>query len=242
MRNIFINCILSLFIVPLAAGNTFETDTVKTSAGDLVITCVGHATLMLKFNKLIIHVDPVGWEADYTQMPDADIILVTHEHEDHFDLKAISLIKTAKTVIIGTAVCSKNGLDCHIMANKDTFTKFGIKIKAIAAYNIKHKRKNGQLFHPPGRGNGYILTLGDKTLYIAADTENTPEMESLTNIDIAFLPMNIPFTMTPEMVAHAAKAFKPGILYPYHLGKTDTQRLVDLLDSEKDIDLRIRNF
>ena len=105
----------------------------------------------------------------------------------------------------------------------------GLTIEAVPAYNLVHKRDSGEPFHPKGQGNGYVITFGDKRVYVAGDTENTPEMKALKNIDIAFLPMNLPYTMTPEMVADAARAFKPKILYPYHFGKTDTARLVALL-------------
>ena len=124
------------------------------------------------------------------------------------------------------------------MANGESRTVQGIKIEAVPAYNIVNARP----FHPKGVGNGYVLTLGDTRVYIAGDTENTPEMKALKNIDIAFLPMNLPYTMTPEMVADAAKAFKPKVLYPYHYGDTDTQKLVDLLKGEKGIEVRIRNL
>ncbi len=112
----------------------------------------------------------------------------------------------------------------------------------MPAYNIIHKRDNGQPFHPKGIGNGYIITFGDKRVYVAGDTENIPEMRDLRGIDIAFLPMNLPYTMTPEMVADAAKAFKPRILYPYHYGETDTSRLEDLLRDTKEIEVRIRRM
>jgi L-ascorbate metabolism protein UlaG (beta-lactamase superfamily) len=116
-----------------------------------------------------------------------------------------------------------------------------ITIEAIPAYNIVNMRAPGQPFHPKGVGNGYILTIGDKRFYIAGDTENTPEMKALKNIDVAFLPMNVPYTMTPEMVADAAKSFNPKILYPYHYGDTNTDILVNLLKGT-DIIVRIRNL
>jgi L-ascorbate metabolism protein UlaG (beta-lactamase superfamily) len=118
----------------------------------------------------------------------------------------------------------------------------GLKIEAVPAYNIVHKRDSGQPFHPKGIGNGYIITFGDKRVYIAADTENIQEMKELKGIDIAFLPMNLPYTMTPEMVADAAKAFKPKILYPYHYGETDTSKLLNLLKDSKEIEVRIRKM
>jgi L-ascorbate metabolism protein UlaG (beta-lactamase superfamily) len=118
----------------------------------------------------------------------------------------------------------------------------GLKIEAVPAYNIVHKRDTGQPFHPKGVGNGYIITFGDKRVYVAGDTENVPEMKGLKNIDIAFLPMNLPYTMTPEMVVEAAKAFKPKILYPYHFGETDTSKVVSLLKGTPEIEVRIRNM
>jgi len=118
----------------------------------------------------------------------------------------------------------------------------GIKIEAVPAYNILHKRPDGQLFHPAGVGNGYVMTFGDKRVYVAGDTENITEMKGLKNIDVAFLPMNLPYTMTPEMVAVAAMAFKPKILYPYHYGDTDPAKLTALLKDAKDIEVRVRRM
>ena len=128
------------------------------------------------------------------------------------------------------------------MKNGDSREILGLTIEAVPAYNILHTRNNGQPFHPKGNGNGYIITFGDKRVYVAGDTENIPEMKNLKNIDIAFLPMNLPYTMTPEMVAKAAKMFYPKILYPYHYGTTDDQKLVELLKDEKNIDFRIRKM
>ena len=126
--------------------------------------------------------------------------------------------------------------------NNGSVSEFnGIKIEAVPAYNIKHERSPGNPFHPKGEGNGYILTLGNKRIYIAGDTENIPEMAALKNIDVAFLPMNLPYTMTPEMVADAVKMFSPGILYPYHYGDTDTSKLLPLVDPAK-TEVRIRNL
>jgi L-ascorbate metabolism protein UlaG (beta-lactamase superfamily) len=128
------------------------------------------------------------------------------------------------------------------LANGKTTIALGLKIEAVPAYNIVNKRPDGAPFHPKGAGNGYIVAFGDKRVYIAGDTENTAEMKALKNIDIAFLPMNLPYTMTPEMVADAARAFKPKILYPYHYGETDTSILVKLLQGEKSIEVRIRKM
>jgi len=128
------------------------------------------------------------------------------------------------------------------MRNGDVQTVTGLRVEAVPAYNLVHKREDGQPFHPKGVGNGYIINFGETPVYIAGDTENIPEMKNLRNIAIAFLPMNLPYTMTPEMVADAAKTIRPRILYPYHYGNTDVSKLVELLKGEKEIDVRIRKM
>jgi len=220
----------------------YETDTIKTSAGDLQITFIGHGTLMFRFAGMVIHVDPVSREADYSKMPKADLILVTHEHRDHLDPEAIKAIRTEKTALVSTETCSQKVEGVIVMKNGDVKSVKGLKIEAVPAYNLVHMRSPGVPFHPKGIGNGYVITFGDKRVYVAGDTENIPEMKNLKDIDIAFLPMNLPYTMTPEMVADAAKAFRPRILYPYHFGRTDTSKIVELLKGEKDIEVRIRNM
>ena len=238
--------LLLLFIMTFTfsadAMEPFETDTIKTSAGDLNIKFIGHGSLMFTFDTKIIHVDPFTKVADYAKLPKADVILITHEHHDHLDLKALEQIRTEKTKVVLTEACSKQVKNGMIMKNGDVQTVNGLKIEAIPAYNLVHKRDNGQPFHGKGAGNGYIVTFGDKRVYVAGDTENIPEMKSLRKIDCAFLPMNLPYTMTPEMVADAAKAFRPKILYPYHFGNTDTSKLLNLLQDQKEIEVRIRNM
>jgi L-ascorbate metabolism protein UlaG (beta-lactamase superfamily) len=229
-------------VVGSYAQKTFETDIFKTSAGDLKITFINHATLIFEFNWKIIHVDPQSRMADYAKLPKADLILITHDHGDHLDTQALEAIRTEKTQIVITKLCAPKVSGGIVLKNGDVKTVCGLKIEAVPAYNIVHKRDNGIPFHPKGDGNGYVVTFGDKRVYIAGDTENTPEMKALKNIDIAFLPMNLPYTMTPEMVTDAAKAFNPKILYPYHFGSTDTSQLVKLLKDEKAIEVRIRKM
>ena len=234
--------LLTCYVLPTFAQETFETDVVKTSAGDLKITCIGHGTLMFTFNNKVIHIDPVGRYADYSKLPKADLILVTHEHGDHLDTKVLDILRTGKTKIVLTEICAQRISDGIVMKNGDAKTVQGIKIEAVPAYNIVHKRDNGSPYHPKGNGNGYVMTFGDKRVYVAGDTENTPEMKKLKDIDIAFLPMNLPYTMSPEMVADAAKAFRPKIVYPYHFGQTDTNKLIELLKSTRGIEIRIRKL
>ena len=220
---------------------TFETDVISTSAGDVAITFIGHSSLMMKFNNKIIHVDPFGAVADYTQFPKADIVVITHEHPDHLDLAALGHVRTEKSIIILTEACAAKMKDGIVMLNGETLEAGGLTLDAIPAYNIVNKRPDGLPFHSKGAGNGYIITFGDTRIYIAGDTENTPEMKSLQNISVAFLPMNLPYTMTPEMVADAVRSFRPRILYPYHFGQTDTSAIVDLLKGE-DVEVRIRKM
>jgi L-ascorbate metabolism protein UlaG (beta-lactamase superfamily) len=224
------------------AQQQFERDTIKTSAGDLVITFLGHGSLMMTFAGKDIQVDPYGKVADYTKLPKADLVLVTHEHGDHLDTAALAAIRKQGTVVVISALCADKVPDGQIMKNGDSRTVAGIPIEAVPAYNIVHKRPTGQPFHPKGDGNGYILTFGATRVYVAGDTENTPEMKALKGIDIAFLPMNLPYTMTPEMVADAARAFRPKVVYPYHYGDTDCSTLVALLKAEKGIEVRIRKM
>lgn len=235
---LFVLCTVNL----ATAQNQFETDIITTTSGDLKITFIGHGTLLFTFSEKIIHVDPYGRLADYSTLPKADIILITHEHGDHFDLKVIKMLRTEKTSLVLTESCTKDISGGIVLKSGDVQMVQGLKVEAIPAYNIVHKRGNGEPFHPQGIGNGYIITFGDKQVYVAGDTENIPEMKKLGKIDIAFLPMNLPYTMTPEMVADAARMIKPQILYPYHYGNTDISKLVELLKDDKDIEVRIRKM
>jgi L-ascorbate metabolism protein UlaG (beta-lactamase superfamily) len=224
------------------AINQFESDVIPTSTGDLKITFLGHGTLMFTFGEKIIHIDPFSQVADYAKLPKADIILITHEHGDHLDLGALAHVRTEKTQVVLSEVCVKEVEGGIVMHNGDVQTVDGVTIEAVPAYNLIHKRENGEPFHIKGVGNGYVMTFGDTRVYVAGDTENIPEMKALQDIDYAFLPMNLPYTMTPEMVADAAKAFHPRVLYPYHYqyGSTNTSKLEALLADEGGIEVRIR--
>ena len=238
MKVIFILMLIVLCLHQVVAQD-FEKEIINTSKGELEITFIGHGTLMLKFDGKIIHIDPFSRLADYAKLPKADAVFITHHHGDHLSAEALQQVRTDSTIVILTEICAKQVEGGIIMKNGDVRDVFGIKVEAVPAYNIMHKRDNGEFFHPKGEGNGYILTFGDKRVYIAGDTENTPEMKNLKDIDYAFLPMNLPYTMTPEMVADAAMVFRPKVIFPYHFGDTDTSLLVELLKNEKDIELRI---
>jgi L-ascorbate metabolism protein UlaG (beta-lactamase superfamily) len=220
---------------------TFERDTFKTMKGNLVITFIGHGTLMIEAGKQVIHIDPVSRETDYSILPKGDIILITHEHGDHLDKKALSIITKPETKTFISQSCKGLVDNALLLANGDKTTSGDFTIEAVPAYNIVNKRADGNVYHPKGNGNGYIITFGGKRVYIGGDTENIPEMANLKSIDIAFLPMNLPYTMTPQMVSDGARSFMPRILYPYHLGETNPQLLIDLLKDTK-IEIRIRKM
>jgi L-ascorbate metabolism protein UlaG (beta-lactamase superfamily) len=141
-----------------------------------------------------------------------------------------------------TASCAERIGRGVVMRNGDAKTLKGLRIEAVPAYNVVHMRGPGQPFHPKGVGNGYVINFGDKRVYVAGDTENIPEMAKLANIDVAFLPMNLPYTMTPKMVAEAVRVIRPRIVYPYHFGNTDTSELVRLLKDLEDVEIRIRKM
>jgi L-ascorbate metabolism protein UlaG (beta-lactamase superfamily) len=231
-----------VFAASVSAVEQFPSDVVKTSSGDLKITFVGHASLIFSFNNKIFHVDPFSSLADYATLPKADVILITHQHPDHLDPTAINKIRTKETTVVLTGTVAGQLPGGMVMKNGDVKIIEGVTIEAVPAYNIVHKSDTGELFHPKGVGNGYVMAFGDKRVYVAGDTENIPEMAGLKNIDIAFLPMNLPYTMTPEMTAAGAKMVQPKILYPYHYGTTDTALLMKLLQDQKGIDVRIREM
>jgi L-ascorbate metabolism protein UlaG (beta-lactamase superfamily) len=221
-----------------------QTDEFTTKSGKKVrFTCIKHASIQINYNGLEIQVDPVGKgmkpETDYSQFPKADIILVTHEHHDHFDPDAIAQLTKASTKIylnpavqkmLGSGKALKNG-DKVKVAND-------ITIEAVPAYNTTPGREQ---MHPKGRDNGYVLTLDGLRIYIAGDTEDIPEMADLRDagIDVAFLPCNQPYTMPPEQLVHAAKMVHPKVLFPYHYGETDIRALPTQLPG---IDVRIRHY
>lgn len=232
---------------PVISQNNHEVDRFSTSQGELAITFIGHGTLMFNWNGKVIHIDPVMREADYSSLPKADLILVTHEHSDHLDPDAIQKLQKGNTLVVLTKTCLDKledppGLNTHVMHNGDHFEYLGMEIDAIPAYNLKHKRPGGGYYHPKGVGNGYVIDFGGKRVLVAGDTENIPEIKALKDIDIAFLPMNLPYTMTPEMVADLAIAFKPTVLYPYHYGSTNTDELLRLMKDVQGVEVRIRNL
>ncbi|HJD75208.1 MAG TPA: MBL fold metallo-hydrolase [Bacteroides reticulotermitis] len=221
------------------ASPNFESDSFTAKNGkSLKITFFKHASLLIEYAGKTIFIDPVSDYADYTQQPKADYILITHEHQDHFDTKAIAAITAARTQIIANPNCQKALKKGKAMKNGDVLQlEAEFKLEAVPAYNTTPGREQ---FHPKERDNGYILTLGGTRIYIAGDTEDIPEMKQIKHIDIAFLPVNQPYTMTPEQAIKAAKVVRPSILYPYHYGNTEIGKVKDGLKDTPNIDVRIR--
>ena len=238
---VFITIIITAMTIKVNSQNLPSFDKISTSAGIVEMHFIGHGSLMFRTDNLIIYIDPVRSSGNYDKLPKADLILVTHEHGDHLDSKLIADLQKNGTMFLCNETSAAKVPGAKPMKAGDRQDVKGIVVEAVTAYNIVNERAPGQPFHPKGIGLGYIISIGDKRFYIAGDTENTPEMKALKNIDVAFLPMNLPYTMTPAMVADAAKAFKPGILYPYHFGETNTDEIINLLE-DTGIEVRIRNL
>ncbi|MBQ0022637.1 MAG: MBL fold metallo-hydrolase [Prevotellaceae bacterium] len=221
-----------------------EVDLFTTKSGaPVAIHCIKHGSLSMQIGDKWLYVDPVTNAVkpatDYSVLPKADIILVTHEHHDHLDATAIEQLTKAETQLILNPRSSEQlGGKGFVMKNGDSHTALGITIDAVPAYNNSADK---QQFHPKGRDNGYILTIDGLRIYIAGDTEDIEEMASIKDIEVAFLPCNLPYTMTPEQLAKAAKSFSPKVVFPYHYGNTEIQQTVKLLDGSG-IDVRIRQY
>lgn len=224
------------------AQANFPQDTIQTKDGPLVITFIGHASLMFQWNGEVIHIDPSSREANYYKLPKATKIFVTHHHGDHCDPASLKAISVEKTKTFMSSIAHEKWNQGMVLRPEQSLSIDGISIETLPAYNIVHMRDNGEPYHVKGQCNSYVLNFGGLRIFIGGDTENTPEMKALNNIDIAFLPMNLPYTMTPEMVADAAKAFKPKILYVYHYGKSDLEAIRNLMIDEQAVDLRIKRM
>ncbi|MHC1742174.1 MAG: MBL fold metallo-hydrolase [Syntrophobacteraceae bacterium] len=242
VKRLLLTALALMITVSATAQDQFPTDTIKTEKSELSITFLGHASLLFTYKGMRIYVDPVGFWADYTRLPTADLILVTQNETDHLDTRAIYTLSAPDTIVVLPQSAEHVLPDGVEMYNGDTKTFNGIKVQAVPAYNIAHKRGFGDAYHRKGEGNGYVLTFDDKRVYVASDTELIPEMKALKNIDVAFLPMNLPYNMTPQMAAAAVKAFKPKIVYPYQFEKEDPTKLADLLKGTKGVEVRIRSM
>jgi L-ascorbate metabolism protein UlaG (beta-lactamase superfamily) len=211
-------------------------DTEPTKDGLLTIRPLTHASVLLEWKGREIYIDPSG-TYDWASLPKADLILITHEHSDHASPVTVAKIRKAETQIVANPGAARQFPGAKVMKNGDETELLEIGIEAVPAYNVVRKT-----YHPQGRDNGYVLTFGDVRVYLAGDTEAIPEMAALEKIDIAFLPINLPYTMPPSEAAGAARMFKPRILYPYHQGSSDPEDLKGLLADLEGTEVRVREL
>ncbi len=236
MRDAILVCSLICLLTAPGLG----ADAFRTQAGTLEITPIMHASLMLEAGGRVVHVDP--WSrGNYAGLPKADYVLVTDIHGDHLDLGQIAAIRKPSTVIVAPPAAAAKIEGARALANGQSLTLGAWKIEAVPMYNLKRGPSPGRVFHEKGRGNGYVVTYGGLRIYIAGDTEGIPEMRALKDIDVAFIPMNLPYTMPPEEAAQAVKAFRPKVVYPYHYRGSDLSVFQEALKGTG-IEVRLRNW
>jgi L-ascorbate metabolism protein UlaG (beta-lactamase superfamily) len=230
----------------VASADALTGDHLPTSAGDAVLHPVNHASVVVGWNGFTLHVDPVGGAAAFTGLPKPDLILVTHSHGDHFNAATLDALRKTNTLIVTPAAvfaslsASLKELTIPLANGQSTnlVSLVGLTVEAVPAYNANH---------PKGAGNGYVLTLGDRRLYFSGDTEDVAEMRALTDIDAAFLCMNVPFTMTVAKAASAVRAFQPRYVYPYHYRNQDgtfanLESFRQQVGSDVGVEIRLRRW
>jgi len=236
----------SVVAVVAAAGaaDTLDGDRLSTDHGDMIIHPVNHATFVMGWNGKTIYVDPVGGAKRFENLPRPDLILITHGHSDHFDVGTLEGVALTNTVIVAppsVALELPGNLARHalVLTNGATAGVIGVSVEAVPAYNLTAGRLK---YHPKGRDNGYVVTLGGRRVYISGDTEDIPEMRALKDIDVAFVCMNLPYTMTVEQAAAAVRAFKPKIVYPYHCRGSDLEKFKSLVGADSGVEVRVRDW
>jgi L-ascorbate metabolism protein UlaG (beta-lactamase superfamily) len=253
MRNVFSTFLPRLSVVGLlllccltlcATGSLPTSDSVATDDGILKIFPINHATLVLQWKDRTIYVDPVGGAKAFQGLPKPDLILLTHIHGDHFSKETLAEVAGPVTKLVGPAtVVEQLSSDLRsratVLANGETAELLGIKVEAVPAYNLTTARLQ---FHPKGRDNGYVVSLGGKRIYLSGDTEDIPEMLALKNIDVAFVCMNMPYTMTVDQAARAVRTFKPKVVYPYHCRGSDLNKFKELVGTDSGIEVRLRDW
>ena len=226
------------------SADKIEGDHLATSDGDLIIHPINHATFVMGWKDKVIYVDPVGTSKRFDGLPKPDLILVTDIHGDHLSPETLEPFADAKTTIVAPSAVAeklpeKLRKQTTVLANGETKSVTGVSIEAVPMYNLTADRLK---YHNKGRGNGYVITVGDKRVYTSGDTEDIPEMRALKNIDVAFVCMNLPYTMTEEQAASAVREFKPKIVYPYHYRGSDTEKFKKLVGSDSGIEVRLREW
>jgi L-ascorbate metabolism protein UlaG (beta-lactamase superfamily) len=231
----------------VASPSNRQADVVHTSRGDLRLLPLYHGSVMLEFGGNVIHVDPWS-QADYTGLPAADMIVITHTHADHLDRLMVDKLNKPSTIIVGSPAVTDT-LNCapgcgkfEALSNGHKRTVMGIDIEAVPMYNLVQGSASGVPFHHKGVGNSYILGFGDTRVYFSGDTECTPEMRALSNITIAFIAMSPPRTMSTSEAAECVKAFRPKIVYPYHYRGSKPEEFANALKGLPQIEVRLRKL
>jgi len=236
--------VLFAAVVAPAAERGLDGDRIPAKDGDLIIHPINHATFILSWKDKTLCIDPVGGGKRFDGLPKPDVILVTDIHGDHLNVETLEAVADAKTAIVAPPAVAeklpeKLRSQTTVLANGEMKSISGVSVEAIPMYNLTKERLS---FHTQGRGNGYVITLGDKRVYVSGDTEDIPEMRSLKNIDVAFVCMNLPYTMTVDQAASAVREFKPKIVYPYHYRGSDTQNFKKLVGQDAGVDVRLRDW
>jgi len=231
-------------VTAAAAEPTLTGDRLATKDGDLVIHPINHATLVLGWKELVIYVDPVGGVKRFDGLPRPGMILLTDIHGDHLNADTLQAVASENTQLIAPLAAAEQlpadlRLRTICVANGETKSLLGLTVEAMPMYNTIPERTK---FHPKGRGNGYVLTFADKRVYLSGDTEDIPEMRALKNIDVAFICMNLPYTMTPEQAAGAVREFRPKIVYPYHCRGSDLDKFKRLVSEVNGVEVRLRDW
>ena len=250
MKSKYLISSLLFFIFNLIFAQMPESDKIETEYGEIIIQPILHGTLVIQFNGKTIYVDPYGGAKAFLNIAKPDMILITDIHGDHLNIDTLNDLNFDNSIpfIVPKAVADKLPEEFHenlfVLNNNKNTKRLGINIKAIPMYNLP---EDPDAKHPKGRGNGYILTMGGKNIYISGDTEDIPEMRNLKNIDVAFICMNLPYTMDIKQAANAVLDFQPKIVYPYHYrGKpdmSDTKAFKVLVNKENpNIEVRLRNW
>ena len=234
----------AFFAASLVAGVAGAQSTVPATGGDITITPFQHASLQVEQGGKVIQVDPA--QGDFSKAKPGDLVLITDIHGDHLSPENIAKVRKAGAPVVMPAAVQTQAGDkipapVEVLANGQTKTVAGVNVEAVPMYNLQRGPAAGQLFHTKGRGNGYIVTLGGKRVYFAGDTECTPEIKALKNIDVAFIPMNLPYTMPPAEAADCVKAFKPAIVYPYHFQGQKTEEFEAALKGSG-VEVRVLNW
>ncbi|MBI5533582.1 MAG: MBL fold metallo-hydrolase [Deltaproteobacteria bacterium] len=216
---------------------TTAQDTLATSQGPVEIVPIHHETLLLRVAGKAIYLDPIK-DGTYDALPKATHIFLTDIHSDHLDPSTIERLRTPTTVLIGPQAVADKLQGVTVIRNGESRSLDGFTVDAVPMYNLQRGPAPGELFHDKGRGNGYVFTFGDKRVYVSGDTECTPEMRELKNIDVAFLCMNLPYTMPPAEAAECVKAFRPAVVYPYHFRGSDPNELKNSVGAASEVRVR----